>query len=184
MDMGRGGGGGCDGGGGRDGGGGSGARSAHARRSGAWAAGGPEEGEGSEEAEEAGEAELEGTTGDGELGVARLEPWEEARPVVAEWLDSMLDSPPEAADDSPLLRYAAALVSSLRLDELGLLARYLERRVGGRAAWRPALQHFADAVDGMLEAEYGGTFEPLRGIRKQLAEGRRGESASDPWVVA
>ena len=101
-----------------------------------------------------------------------LEPWEETEPSVSFWLRSCAESgaPPDA---ELLLRYAAALSERGKLDELGCLCRLVERSCvnpGTSEGFADALRDFADGVDRLVAASYGGElrFEPLRGIRSTL----------------
>ena len=105
---------------------------------------------------------------------ALLETWDEMRPHIAAWLAH--NSTPDA---SLLLAYAHALIDVARLDELGCLARFLQRQCAGRAIWHPMLHAFVEGVDEAVLAKYGGRLEPLRGIRALLCNSKQHELADE-----
>ena len=103
-----------------------------------------------------------------------LEQWESVQPFVKAWLESE-----ETPNASMLLTYARSLVENFRLDELGCLARQLERVCVDRPGCVPMLREFADAVDAMVRESYGGPFHPLHGVRALVSQ-LEGEVASSP----
>lgn len=85
------------------------------------------------------------------------------------WLGSFVDRG-ESPDSELLLQYASALVERGRLDELGCLARLVDRTCTGRPACDAMLRAFADGIDALVATSYDGAqFEPLRGIRAALS---------------
>ena len=85
------------------------------------------------------------------------------QPIVEEWLGR-----DEELDAATLLMYARALVDAARLDDLGCLAKQVERSCASRADCTPMLREFADGVDALVCEDYGGCFHPLHGVRALL----------------
>ena len=101
-----------------------------------------------------------------------LEPWSAVQEYLVAWLER--EAQP---DPAPLLAYARALVDDARLDELGCLAKQVERSCASRADCVPLLHTFVDVVDRMVRESYGGRFHPLLGMRSLLAQLEEGATA-------